>query len=289
MVRKRVVRRTIASRDVGVGSDEPIAWAPMSQGMSLVSVTGSLHVLGPEAIPINLFAAYGFSGYVMPVIEPEGSSAAKTTWDTMVTKAVDLVATAATEEIDYDWDTADSGPNIEPGELDPSGIFGIGEEVTKTILEPQLEFVSWANSRQGGWVAGAPDVYNPSDFKRFRSRRRITADEPSLAMLAVSAPSMTDVQESMNGFDISGAQPWGMLENLDEVMRFALISALGLTEAGAETPYADMAAFIQNLVAPDMSDESSTHYVANIWRVMCECLWVFELEGSDIPMTLDGR
>lgn len=290
MVRKRLIRRTIASRDIAVGSDEPLAWAPMSEGMSLVSVTGSLHVLGPEAIPINLFAAYGFSGYVMPVIEPEGGSVgAKATWDTMVTKAVDLVETAATQQIDYDWDTADAGPNIEPGELDPSGLLGIGEEVTKTIIQPRLEMVSWANSRQGGWVAGAPDVYNPSDFKTFRSQQRITADRPSMALLAVSAPSMTDVSEGMNAFETTGMQNWGMLENLDEVMRFALMAALGLTEAGAETPYGDMASFIQELVAPDMSDESSTHYVANIWRVMCEATWVFELEGSDIPRTLDGR
>lgn len=290
MVKKRLIRRTIGSRDIAAGSDEPLAWAPMSEGMTLISVTGKLHVLGPEAIPINLFGAYGFSGYVMPVIEPEGGSVgAKATWDTMVTKAVDLSSVAATEQIDYDWDTADAGPAIEPGELDPSGLLGVGEDVTKTIIEPRLEFVSWANSRQGGWVAGSPDVYNPSDFKTFRSARRLTAERPSMALLAVSSPSMTDVTEGMNAFTATGMQNWGMLENLDEVMRAALIAALGLTETGAESPFGDMALFIQELVAPDMSDESATHFLSNIWRVMCEATWVFELEGSSIPMTLDGR
>lgn len=285
----RIIRRTIAGRDVAVGSDEPVAWTPLAEGSTLVSVVGTLHVIGPEAIPINLFNAYGVSAYVMPVIEPEATAVAKSVWDTMVPKAQELTTVAASEGIDYDWDTADAGPAIEPGELNPSALLGIGDDVTKEIMPPRLEFVTWANSRQGGWVAGSPDVFNPSDLKTFRATRRLTADRPSMAMIAVSSPSMTDVAVAMNAFGISGAAPWGMMENLREVIKFAMMQQLGMTEAGAESPFSDMALFIQTLIAPDMSDESSTLFNSNIWRVMCEVIWTIDLPGSSIPNTLDGR
>ena len=185
-----------------------------------------------------------------------------------------------------DWDTGDSGPEIEPGEMDMNDLLGLAIR-EKELIPPRMEWLSWAKSRQGGWIAGTPDVYQPSDYKTYRSTRTIVADVPSMALLGVSSPSFTDVVTQI--VSPGTVAEWAVLGNLRLAMEQMLLGQIGLTEAGAESPHADIGQFIAELAAPDMLDESTSLFVAMTYDVMCTATWLLDMPGSSIPGTIDGR
>lgn len=260
---------------------------PLPKGGSLISVQGELHMVGEESQDTAKFAAYGLSGHMVPVPEPESAVGFGALWDNVIVKAADPSVAAATTKLDFDWDTADTGTEIEPGEVDLLALLGLTQ--TKEILPPRMEWVSWAKSRQGGFIAGTPDVYLPSDFKTFRSKRRLTAEVPSALMLAVSSPVLDDLRELAAHVTPSSAGEWYMMANMEETLRDFGKGNAGLTEAGALAPYLNASNLIAELVAPPMLDESSTQYNSMSWQALMVCTWILEYPDESIPNTLDGR
>lgn len=264
-------------------SDIVVASAPIPQGGSLVGVSGELHMIGVEGASIQQISSYGFGGEVVPVVDPEATVNVEALWDTLVPKAIDPTIVAATTVIDVDWDDQDTTPQIEQGEVEMNQLLGIAE-VNKQIFTPRLEYMSWANSPQGGWVAGTPDVWNPSDFKTFASSRKINADLPSYAMLAVTSP-LTDDEETSES-TISGAQEWAMLENLRSIMEDMWRINVGLVEAGAESPYAEVSALIEELVAPSIIQPAAAKLIAQTYTVFCRARWIIDMPDSSVPRVL---
>lgn len=282
----RVIRKTTAALSVAVGADEVLAWAPLPTGAKLLSVSGEINIVGPESLAISKFAAYGFSGYVIPVVDPTAALALKTTWDTMVVKNQVPTPQAATATIDYEWDIADTNEVIQPGRGTFEGITGMGAEKSKEIFRPRIEWMSFAK-RPVGFVAGTPDTYQPISHKTMRSQMKITAEEPSYAMLAITNPALTEVEETPLTDGNVGL--WGMGMHLKEMIRDFWRIQAGLIEAGAESPYADATTYIQELVAPDMLDESTTLY-GNTAALTAhvDVTWVLEFPDGDPVNTLSA-
>lgn len=284
----RVIRKTTAALSIAVGADEVLGWAPLPTGASLVSVTGELHIVGFENRAIAQFAAFGMSGYVIPVVDPTNAITIKETWDTMVIKSQDPTLTAASNTLDYEWDVADTTPTVTPGEMRAETMMGLGDEKQKEFFPPRIEWLSFAKGPQAGFVAGTPDAWSPTALRRFRSRRRLTATEPSYAMIAVTNPLLADVVSVENTLDTPAK--WAMLANLRNILGDFWRMQTGLTEAGAESPYADVTTAIRELTAPDMLDETSTLFDdTNPITALMDCTWELEMPDNTIPRTLDGR
>lgn len=282
----RVISRTIGALLVTAGQDEVMAWAPMPEGATLVSVSGSLHVVGEEGMSIAQFGGYGFSGHVVPVDEMETALDIQSLWDQVVVKALDPTASAGTEQVDFDVDTIDSNAEIQPGEMDVNAILGLAM-MDKEFIAPQMRMLSWAKSRQGGHVVASPDVFNPSDYVTFRSQRRIVADVPSMALIGVSSLAFGDRVQTIETPGTVGE--WGVLGNMKLAMNQMLIGQLGLTEIGAESPHAEISGFIAELAAPDILDESVTLFDAQNFTCLMEAVWLLEMPDTSIPGVVDGR
>lgn len=282
----RVLRKTVAALSVAVGADEVFGWCPMPTGAKLMSVSGALHIIGPENRAIASFLAYGFSGFVIPVVDPTAALSLKNTWDTMVVKQGVVETGAGAGGVDYEWDVVDTNEVVQPGRGTYEGITGIGQEKSKTIFNPRVEWMSFAK-RAVGFVAGTPDAWAPVDYKRFRSQMKITADEPSYAMLAISNPALSEVNTAP--VTDGTTELWGMGTHLKEILQDFWRIQVGLIEAGAESPYVDAANYIQELTQPDMLDESSTLYDdAAAFTALMECTWEMDFPDGDEIRTVQG-
>lgn len=281
----RVISRTIGSAQVGNNTDSVVGWCPVPQGGKLLGVQGELHVMGLEGLSTKTFQAWGYSAHLVPVDDAETALDIQTLWDQVVVKSLDPSSSAGTVTVDLDTDTVDSTVEIEPGEMDINELLGLTIE-EKEIIAPTLRWMSWAKSRQGGFIAASPDVFHPSDFLSFRSNRRLTADAPSMALLGVSSPTLDEEVTAITTPGTVGE--WGILMNMELALEQMLLGQIGLTEVGAETPYADIAGFIGELAAPDMLTPVSTLVNATL-TVLATCTWLIDLPDTSIPRTIDAR
>lgn len=283
-----IIAQAIGAQTIGGNVDRVMVGVPMPKGAKLLSVSGEVHMIGEEDQPTNQFMAWGMSGVVVPVPDPDTAIVFGALWDNVIVKSADPTTVAATSLLDWDWDTADTSVQIEPGEMNINDVLGMTED-QKEFLPPRLSWVSWAKSRQGGFVAGTPDDFLPSDFKTFRSQKKITADTASVAMIALSSPLLDETLLLAAHLTPPNEGAWYQLANMTDTLRdFAKINA-GLVEAGAESPYANATSRIQDLIARDMLDESSTLYNSMSWTGLLTATFFMDFPGDSLPGTLDGR
>ena len=143
-----IIRNTTTLGVVPAGTDKVAAWAEIPGGGKLVSVAGELHVVGSEGQPIDKFNAFGFSGELVPLMDPDTSVSLDSLWDQMVTKPVEPTISANTSAVDWDFDTADTAPDVEPGEVDMNDLTGLLDP-TKSIIPPTIEWMSVAKGTPG--------------------------------------------------------------------------------------------------------------------------------------------
>lgn len=280
-----VIRNTTTVDTVPAGQDKVAAWAPIPQGGKLISVAGEVHVIGTEGRPVNKFAAYGWSGELVPIMDPDTSIGLNTLWDNMVVKPVEPTTSAGNSTVDWDFETANQEPDVEPGEVDIVDLTGLVDP-TKSIMDPQIEWLSAAKGTPIAVFGATPDTYTPRSYKTFRSSRGLVADMPSYALLAFSSPLLGDTQSSVS--TPSTIKKWAILENLRNVMEDFWRINTGMIEAGAEDPYSLISTNVANLVAPDMVDPSDL-MDPQTYTFMCRATWVLEFPGSSIPNTLEGN
>lgn len=280
-------RRTIGAHTVSSGADEVVAGAYLPKGGKFHSVQGELHAISNGSKSVLLIQGYGFGGEMIELDESTSSDYDEI-WDEQVVKAADFTTVADTNVIDWDWLTEDVGPAIVPGQSNLNALVGM-EVGSKEIIPPRMEWLSWAKSRQGGWEVGTPDTYNASDFKTFRSNRKLVADRPSALMLAFSAPALDEVRLITADKTPANLGEWWMLSNMRETLRDMGKMQAGISETGAESPMVDASQVIADLVAPDMSDPSTSLFAPTTWTVFCTATWHLELPGDSLPNTLDAR
>jgi len=281
----RVIRNTTQTMILALGTDEVCAACPVPAGGKLLSVQGEVHVIGLEAAPTTQFAAFGFSGELIEITDPDTAVTMDVLWDQHVTKTVDPTETAGISTVDFDWDTVDTSPDVEPGEVDANDMTGLFER-TKEIFAPQIEWMSFAKGQPVAVAAASPDTYTPRAFKTFRSQKTLMADTPSYALLALSSPALDQHENEAARVTLGNAQRWAILENLRNVMNDFWRINTGMVEAGAESPYAVISSAIGDLVSPLMIDPDTTLLDPMSYTALCRATWVLDLPGSSIPSTL---
>jgi hypothetical protein len=283
----RIVARTHGAQHVAANSDVVLGGMPIPTGGRLINVSGELHLItANEDQPLQSFYAYGFAGEVVPIVESDVADDYQEIWNNVVVKASTLTTSAGNNNLDFDWDTADSSPTIEPGELDVDALLGMTQG-SKEIFAPRIEWISWAKNRQGGFVAGTPDDWQPSDFKTFRSARPIVAEVPSAAMLTISNPNLDQVISAAADLTPASEAQWYMLQNMEDTMKEVGKFQAGLSEIGAETPGDIASILLQTIVAKAPVTDTGL-FRENAWTAMCSATWILEFPDDSIPNTLDG-
>lgn len=264
-----IQRKSYTARPVAAGEDMVIASMPIPPGGVFRGFRAEIHGVANSSRIIQEASAV----YAKAVIVPMGGSmmdtalSLQTLFDQMVPKDVDLNIGAGADDIDWD-DGAIATPFEEPGQINWGDLVELGQRPLG-ILE-RSEFISFA--KQGRFPhVDTTDQWVPTFSMRIGSNRKIRVKQASYFFLALASPSWDEVTttEPVTIVDAN----WSALTYPDVMFDMMLPDILGLTEAGAVSPYSDMATFALDLVEPLVFEAVADDFRANTYqtRTKWEC------------------
>ncbi len=259
----QVNRTQYKQRQIATGTDQVIAAMPIPSGAVLTGVWGQVHMVVTASKVRGQAATYACQAYILPAdLEGALNTEVDGYWDTIVPKDDDIVITAASVDIDVDTDNPDTTPFEEPGIININRVFGVAEHGQKVYSREKI--LTAANSGPVEPVASSEaDLWMPTDSFRIRMRKKYRVERPSYLLFAISSPAWDQVTTG-NEVMLTGSQ-WGMYQNMEVAMDLALPEVLGFTEAGAATPFHDVAELIERLLEPMVEEETAGSFATTTW------------------------
>lgn len=199
--------------------------------------------------PVDEIGVAAMSGWVLPVTDPDTAVDVDTLWDQLVPKDADISA-----PFDLDIATADAAPFMEWGEVNQDRILDMSNLDDDNNWYRWRKMYSFANNPLG-FIAGTPDTFYATIVQKIRSRKRIMADHFSFSLLAFTLAVMSNVDS--NRTTPPSEARWMQWKYIDLVLEQAWMDMVGLTETGAETPWIDATAAVEELVEPPIVDSGT--------------------------------
>jgi len=251
----RFFRHSLGQLVAGQGSDVCIGGVLLPSESKLNNVWGEVHVIGIGSISFDRAAMYGCGGYVLPVEDPNAVNSFQTIWDTMVPKDADFAAGA----LDLDAESANTAPEFEPGEPNINRLMDLQVNDERNRFFKRRKLLTFANRPVGFDASITPDGYIPVDVFNVRSRKNIFADYHSAALMAISSPSMDDMTTTVWASPADSVH-WMQIKYLDITLEQAFMQLAGLVETGAETPWEDAAAILEDLLEPTVVEVTASDF-----------------------------
>jgi len=228
-----------------------------------------VHIIGPEGEKFDSMSIYGMSGFVIPVLDPDGGATFDAIWDAQVPKDVSLAAGG----FDLDTGAADTTPEFEIGTPSPAAIMDLVAGAPVEIFR-RRKYLTIANENNTRDVVDAgSDLKLVTDFFSTRVNRRVRVPDPSVVLFGVSSPDTLATSATLK--TIPGEAEWSLLQYLEVALEQAFMSLVGLTEAGAETPYVDSMTFIGELVEDTVFEETALSFTPTSWN--CYTIATFDI------------
>lgn len=241
---------------------------------SLNNVWGDCHVVGNDDIAHNKAVLYGVTGYVVHEPDPDNAQSYDALWDVMVPKDTDVASGA----LDISSGSQDTAPEFEPGEPNIERMMDGSILDDDNMFFKRRKLITFASSPSGFDVGGTPDSYIPTDRFRIRSGKKIPVDLMSVALLGFSSPQMDDVTTTVWVTPASEAV-WMQLKYIDMVLEQAFVHLIGLTEAGAETPWVDAATMLEDFLEPTVMEETSAIFDSQDYNVFTTLTFDISVPG----------
>lgn len=281
-------RQTLVAKNLAGGFDVIAGDCPLPMEVAQLQVWGELHVQTREANPLEFDEAtfYGTEGRVLDVADPDTALDVETLWDNRVPKDADV----ASGVFDLDPATTNTSGFLETGEPNIDAIMGMSDLQPDNLWWTHRKMLSWANNRVG-LVAATPDTYIVADVLKIRSTKRIVAEDYCWSLFAVAQPSFGDVDATQATYESEAL--WMQLKYMDVVLEQAWMELVGLTEAGAETPWTDAALAIQRFVEPEpvfVSAGATANFTGGSLHVFCNMTFQVQVPGrKEMGVVSGGR
>lgn len=252
MFAKRMFQVTIAP-----GTDTVLFGLSLPSGSVLNNVRCTVSLYGGSVQPMATALAYACEGYILPVLDPDAAVGYDVLFDTLVPKDTDA------QTMDLDVGAADTTPFWEPGEADWSTLFDVGLRPEliyrrKRLLTPLNGSAAMHRDPETPflpeWVPG--ELFNINIRKRYR------IEQPSVVVFAVAQPNLDDTTTTLEG--ALGESKWGQIKYAGDLLRRALLHVFGLVETGAETPWEEATALLQEHLQPDVYEKTGGFFSAGI-------------------------
>ncbi len=275
-------RRIFSQSAITIGTDAVVGGVWLPAGSILAGVKGDVQLVGPTELTLGQVVSYGLEGWILPMEDPDSGVTMNALWDSHVPK--DTV----TELMDLDADAADATPFYEPGSIAWEFLFDIGMS-PRRILH-RHKFVTAAS----GSFMTRQDVetpftehWFPGAVERVNITRPYRVKVPSLAVFAVAVPDTLQTSAT----DAVGGMPetdWGRVKFIDTVMEQAMMSLLGLTESGAETPWVEAASLLRQYMDPAVLENNAGSFAPTVWGAHGELVFDVVVPGSMKKRVLSG-
>lgn len=257
----RVIGRRMSAHDIATNTDKVVSGYPLPQDGVLNNVHLQCHFIGPEGEHFQSMSMYGMSGFVLPVLDPDGGATFDAIWDAQIPKDVPMSAGG----FDIDTGAADTQPEWEIGQPDVSAIMDLVAGNPIEIFR-RRKYMTVANSGvERETVVSSTDFKLATDFFITDVKRRVRVPAPSVVLFGVSSPETNVTSTTVKA--IPSEAEWSLLQYLEIALENAFMSLVGLTEAGAESPYEESMAFIAELVEDVVFEQTAASFVPTAWRV----------------------
>ena len=277
----RILARRIFFTSVVNGADGVVfgVWLP-----ARTRVHGISGFIGLEGATVQTSLTYnmaGIEGWVLPISDPDQSDSMAIIWDKLVPKDT------GANTMDLDSATADGAPFYEPGETIWEGFFPIGAN-PKRLFYRELMFGIGYNS-----VLVNQDPETPFGMQFIPGIRQkigtkpFSVSEPSLLVFAVASPDTTQTSSSAAILALA-EEKWGQLQYIDHVMERAMLSLLGLTEAGAETPWNEATLLLRDYIDPVVYETVAGALAPLTWRTFGMAMIDLTVQGTMAKHVLTG-
>lgn len=231
----------------------------------------------------NVVTEYAIEAWMLPIDDPDAAADFDDVWDTLVPKDTDV------QTLDLDAETADTQIFYEPGEVDWQSVFDVGIRPHRLWHHHKTLFVG--NTKGVKFVE--PDTpfepkWQPADTFGYQMRKPLRIKQPSVLLFGVGVPAGDDTTSTVE-LPLQENE-WPRVKYLGDTLILALHEVLGLTEAGAETPWEEAADLLQRHLDPDVMELDAGFYLATLLRFFGEMIVDHSVVGSlDIKTVDTGR
>ena len=256
----RMIARRRQQISIGAGGDGVMFGISLPSDTVVHDINAKVHILSQSETVTALKAVmYGVEGWILPIHDPDAAAEYNTVWDTLVPKDTDV------QTMDLDTGAADATPFFEPGETDWTMLFDVGLRPEK--IYSRYRMLTMTNGSVFSYQDNqSPFAVNwfPGEGFTIRIKRRLRVRQPSLLVFGLASPSMDDKTNSLP--TVLAEAKWAQVKYIGEVLERAYLHVLGLTEAGAETPWEEATALLQEHLEPDMHEGGTGAFEAVTWR-----------------------
>lgn len=281
----RIFRHQLGQVQVANGSDEVFADMPIPSECTQNNVWGKVHIVENEEVTIDNVVLYGVDGFVLAVPDPDTLDSVDDLWDRLVDKDDDL----GPNSLDLDETAADTDNLYEAGEPSVGAILDAHIYKDDNHWFRRRGLMSFATSPTGfHWVTSEVSTYQPRDFFKIRARKPIYTEYMSMSLLGLSMPNVVTFATVPNS--PSSNSEWLRQKYIEVVLEQAWMSLLGVTEAGAETPWEDAASLVQKLVEPGVYEDTTGVFQSNLGlQLVAETTWDITVPGRREIAVLSGE
>lgn len=262
----------MTQRLIASGADEVIGHAPLPSESRLNNTFGECHVVSTAKIDTVDVVLYGVDGRVIRDDDPGDATLLDLEWDLNQQKDQDVGAGA----FSMDPGSSESSPMFEPGEPQLDSILGMALEPKNQFFK-RRKMVSFISTPRG-FVSGTPDQWWPGDVFKLNTRKRIEVDVMSTAVVVFSAPSLDDTTTTA-ATSFSSEAKWMQMKYFEVVLEQAWMELMGLTEAGAESPWEEAALLVEEVLEPTVIEETAGGFNNAAFHAFCGMTWDITVPG----------
>lgn len=281
----QIVRKHHTSRRVVPGFDAIIASMPIPPGGVFAGFRAEIHGIAATHTLVTDFVAANIRGYIVGTggTMMDASLSLDTLFDQMVPKDIDLSVVAGEDEIDWD-DGAIGTPFEEPGHINWNDMVELG--VRPEVVVNHEHMGSFAGGGGKFPHVDTSDEYYPTFRVNIGSNRNIRVKQASYFLLAVASPSWDEVTTTVPS-TIAEFQ-YSLLTYPDVMFDMMLPDILGMSEAGAESPFSAAAAAAVDFVEPVVFESDDGDFATVTWHVGTKYKVRILTPGRPQMKSLDG-
>lgn len=287
----RVRKHEYAHRLLVAAEDRVIAAAPIvSEGGMFLGMRGAVKIVAAGDVATNVATIVNMRGVVAVNNEwIADDDDADALWDRAVPKDSLHSGTAGSSQIDTGASVGDddTAPFAEPGVPNLTVLAQDSQIFAETVLD-QSHIMTFSDTSDG-FKDATPDTYIPNLSLRADTNKRVRVDceNPAYALLALGNPALVSTVSAVQ--NMIGNQEYLMLKHLHQLMEDSWKQFAGLDEAGAESPFVDVAALIIEITEPLVQEETAGAWGAASYNVWSET-WIDTNipYNSVVPRTLDA-
>lgn len=278
----RLIGRRFKTVNVPPGADELYSAYPLPAGGKINSVWQENHIQSTALVPFVSASMYGMDGFVVPMLDADSGVNLNTMWDQQVPKDIAY----ASGVFDIDTGATDATPVFEIGEPDWSAVMDLATLEPREIFR-RRRMLSFASGLGHATYDRAAGNFYPLEVFTTTVKRNIRTANPAYIMFGFSSPSL-DITTTTQEVAISENQ-WSQLQFLEDTLKQAFISLLGLVEAGAETPWAEAASFIAQLIEDTVYETVGGTLQPTTWQIISRSTYDITVPGTLEPGVLTSE